>query len=128
MADLGYTEDQIKAVAAEYTFMDGPNDDGEMFERAGRPSDHFKSPFENDNAAKAANNGALPPDLSLIVKARVGGPDYVYGILTGYTSVPAGFEIAEGQHYNKYMAGNKIAMAAPGRPIVTGKQIGRAHV
>ncbi|PZQ46057.1 MAG: cytochrome C [Micavibrio aeruginosavorus] len=113
LSALGYTEDQIKAVAAEATIMDGPNDEGEMFERPGRPSDHFKSPFANDNAAKANNNGALPPDLSLIVKARTGGADYVYAILTGYDTPPPGIELANGQHYNKYMAGNKIAMPAP---------------
>ncbi len=110
---LGYSEDQTKAAAAEVTVMDGPNDEGEMFERPGRPSDHFKSPYANDNAAKANNNGALPPDLSLIVKARMGGPDYVYAILTGYEAAPAGAELAAGQHWNKYMAGNKIAMPAP---------------
>ncbi len=113
LSALGYTEDQIKSVAAEYNFTDGPDDEGEMFERPGKPSDHFKSPYLNDNQAKASNNGALPPDLSLIVKARVGGPDYVYGILTGYSEAPAGVELAAGQHYNKYMAGNKIAMPAP---------------
>ncbi len=113
LSALGYTEDQIKSVAAEYTFMDGPDDEGEMFERPGKPSDHFKSPYLNDNQAKASNNGALPPDLSLIVKARVGGPDYLYAILTGYETAPAGTELAAGQYWNKYMAGNKIAMPAP---------------
>lgn len=113
LSALGYSEDQIKTVAAEISVMDGPNDEGEMFERPGRPSDHFKSPFPNDNAAKANNNGALPPDLSLIVKARVGGPDYVYAILTGYEEAPAGAELGTGQHWNRYMAGNKIAMPAP---------------
>ncbi len=113
LSALGYTEDQIKSVAAEYTMIDGPDDEGEMFERPGRPSDHFKSPYANDNQGKASNNGALPPDLSLIVKARVGGPDYVYGILTGYEAAPAGTELATGQHWNKYMPGNKIAMPAP---------------
>jgi quinol-cytochrome oxidoreductase complex cytochrome b subunit/cytochrome c1 len=113
LSALGYTEDQIKSVAAEYTMIDGPDDEGEMFERPGRPSDHFKNPYANDNQAKASNNGALPPDLSLIVKARVGGPDYVYDILTGYEAPPAGTELAAGQHWNKYMPGNKIAMPAP---------------
>ena len=113
LSALGYTEDQIKSVAAEYSIIDGPDDEGEMFERPGRPSDHFKNPYANDNQAKAANNGALPPDLSLIVKARVGGPDYIYGLLTGYEEAPAGTELATGQHWNKYMPGNKIAMPAP---------------
>jgi quinol-cytochrome oxidoreductase complex cytochrome b subunit/cytochrome c1 len=113
LSALGYTEAQIKAVAAEVSVMDGPDDEGEMFERPGRPSDHFKAPYTNDNQAKASNNGALPPDLSLIVKARAGGPDYVYGILTGYQNPPAGVELTSSQHYNKYFPGNKIGMPAP---------------
>lgn len=113
LEDLGYDEGQIKAIAGEYTVMDGPDDEGEMFERPARPSDKFKSPFLNDNQAKYANAGALPPDLSLITKARHGGADYVYGILTGYEEPPAGVELLAGQHYNKYMSGHVIAMAAP---------------
>jgi ubiquinol-cytochrome c reductase cytochrome c1 subunit len=110
---LGYSEAQVKTIAAEYTAMDGPNDEGEMFERPARPSDKFKLPYENDKAAAYANNGALPPDLSLITKARHGGADYVYGVLTGYTDAPAGFALASGQHYNKVKDGNIIAMAPP---------------
>jgi ubiquinol-cytochrome c reductase cytochrome c1 subunit len=110
---LGYDESQIKAVAGEYMVTDGPNDEGDMFERAARPSDHFKSPFANDQAAKFANNGALPPDLSLIVKARADGANYVYGILTGYEAVPEGEEVTPSQHWNKYFPGHKISMAAP---------------
>lgn len=113
LADLGYTEDQVKAIAAEYTVMDGPNDEGEMFERPARPSDKFKSPFLNDKAAAAANGGALPPDLSLITKARHGGGHYVFGIMTGYTAAPENVKLLSGQYYNKYMAGNIIAMPAP---------------
>ncbi len=113
LSALGYTEDEIKSIAANYTVMDGPNDEGEMVERAAKPSDYFKSPFANDAAAKYANNGALPPDLSLITKARHGGADYVYGILTGYESAPHGKVLANGQHWNKYMPGHVIAMAAP---------------
>lgn len=110
---LGYDEGQIKAIASEYSVTDGPDDEGEMFERPARPSDKFKSPFLNDNQAKSANGGALPPDLSLITKARHGGADYVHGILTGYEEAPAEIRLLSGQHYNKYMAGNIIAMAAP---------------
>jgi ubiquinol-cytochrome c reductase cytochrome c1 subunit len=110
---LGYNEEEIKAIAAQYTVTDGPNDEGEMFERAARPSDHFKSPFANDNAAKYANNGALPPDMSLLAKARMGGPDYIYGILTGYEEPPADKKLLSGQYWNKYMAGHVIAMAQP---------------
>ncbi|MGD1879922.1 MAG: cytochrome c1 [Kiloniellaceae bacterium] len=84
LADLGYNEDEIKAIAAEYTVTDGPNDEGEMFERAGAPSDRFPSPFPNAKAAAAANGGAAPPDLSLMAKARVGGPTYIHGLLNGY--------------------------------------------
>ena len=110
---LGYDENQIKNIAAEYTITDGPDDEGEMFERPGRPSDHFKSPFANDNAAKSVNNGALPPDLSLITKARHHGPDYVHGILTGYHTPPEGTTLLEGQYWNQYMPGHVIAMAPP---------------
>ncbi len=92
---------------------DGPNDDGEMFERPGRPSDRFRSPFPNEQAARAANNGALPPDLSVIVKARAGGADYIHALLTGYTDPPAGVEVMEGMHYNRYFPGHQIAMAPP---------------
>lgn len=110
---LGYTEDQTKAIAAEYTVMDGPNDDGEMFERPARPSDRFKSPFANDKAAMAANGGALPPDLSLITKARHGGGDYVFSILTHYGPAPEHHEVPEGKYYNSAMAGGVIAMPPP---------------
>jgi len=110
---LGYNEGQIKALAAEYTVEDGPNEEGDMFDRPARPSDKFPSPFANKNAAKYANNGAYPLDLSLITKARLHGADYVRGLLTGYEEAPHGKELLEGQHYNKYMAGHIIAMAAP---------------
>ena len=110
---LGYDEGQVKAIANEYTIHDGPNDDGDMFDRPGLPSDAFVSPFANDNAAKASNGGALPPDLSLIIKARHSGPDYVYGILTGYGEPPTGTTLLPGQNWNKYMLGHIIAMAKP---------------
>jgi len=113
LSALGYSDAEIKAIAAQYSTMDGPDDEGEMFERPMKPSDKFKSPYPNDNAARYANNGALPPDLSLITKARVGGADYLYGLLTGYTEPPEDEELLSGQHWNKYMAGHKIAMAAP---------------
>lgn len=113
LAALGYTDGEIKAFAAEATIMDGPNDEGEMFERPGRPADHFKAPFANDEAARYANNGALPPDLSLITRARSDGPNYVHALLTGYVDAPAGFTVNPGMHYNKYFTGHQIAMAAP---------------
>ena len=113
LAALGYNEGEIKTIAAEATVTDGPNDEGEMFERPGRPSDHFKAPFANDNAARYANNGALPPDLSLITRARADGSNYVYSLLTGFEEAPAGVTVTPGMHYNKYFAGHQIAMAAP---------------
>ena len=113
LEDLGYNENQIKNIAAEYTVTDGPDDEGEMFDRPGRPSDAFVSPYPNDQAAKAVNNGALPPDLSLITKARPHGPDYLYALLTGYKDAPHGEELLEGQYWNKYMSGHVISMAPP---------------
>lgn len=110
---LGYSADAVKAYAANYQVQDGPNDQGEMFMRAARPSDHFVSPFPNDNAARAANNGALPPDLSLMVKARKDGANHVYGILTGFKDAPAGFKLMDGMNYNEYFAGHQIAMPQP---------------
>ena len=113
LADLGYNEDEIKAVAAEYSVMDGPDDEGEMFERPAVPSDYFPAPFANKKAAAAANGGAVPPDLSLITKARAGGADYIHALLTGYTEPEADFELTEGLNYNEYFPGRQIAMAAP---------------
>lgn len=110
---LGYSDDEVKAIAAEYTVTDGPNDDGEMFERPARPSDRFKAPFANDKAARAANNGALPPDMSLLVKARAHGEDYVFALLTGYEAPPAGEELMAGMNWNRYFPGHQIAMAPP---------------
>jgi ubiquinol-cytochrome c reductase cytochrome c1 subunit len=103
----------VKAIAAGVQVHDGPNDNGDMFDRAGRPYDTFKAPFANDQAARASNNGALPPDLSLIVKAREGGPDYVYGILTGFADPPAGMKLMDGMNYNKYFPGHQIGMPPP---------------
>jgi ubiquinol-cytochrome c reductase cytochrome c1 subunit len=116
LSDLGYTPDEVKAIAASVNVTDGPNDEGEMFERPGKPSDHFKSPFANVQAAKAANGGALPPDMSLLVKARHGGADYIYSILTGYEEAPASKNLLPGQYWNKAMHGNIIAMPAPLTP------------
>ena len=113
LSALGYSEAEVKAIAAQNTVMDGPDDEGEMFERPMKPSDKFKNPYENDKQARYANNGALPPDLSLITKARHGGADYIYALLTGYEEAPEGETLGAGQHWNKYMSGNKIAMAAP---------------
>lgn len=113
LSALGFNENEIKALAAEATVNDGPNDNGEMFERPGRPSDRFKSPFPNDKAAAAANNGATPPDLSLIVKARHGGADYLYALLIGYTNPPANVTVPSGMTYNSMFPGHMIAMPSP---------------
>ena len=110
---LGYTPDQVKAVAASVTVTDGPNDEGQMFERPGRPSDHFKSPFPNDKAARFANNGALPPDMSLLVKAREHGEDYIAALLNGYGEAPACASMNPGMNWNKYFPTHQIAMPKP---------------
>ena len=104
---------QAKAIAASFEVTDGPNADGEMFQRPGKLSDKFVMPYENVKAAEAANGGAYPPDMSVLVKARGGGVDYIYSLLQGYEDAPSGMILDEGVHYNKYMYGNKIKMSAP---------------
>ncbi len=113
LSGIGLSPDEIKSIAGEYTMMDGPNDEGEMFEREAKPSDKLVGPYENDNQARSANNGAYPPDLSLIVKARAGGADYLYSLLNGYKDFPEGFEESEGMYYNEYYPGRQIAMPSP---------------
>ncbi|APF38171.1 cytochrome c1 [Chelatococcus daeguensis] len=128
-----FTEGQVKALAAEYQIQDGPNEAGDMFERPGRPADHFPSPFPNENAARAANGGAYPPDFSLLAKARTyergfplfivdaipffeyaeHGVDYIHALLTGYREAPAGTTLQPGQYWNEYMPGHAIAMPPP---------------
>jgi len=130
---LGYSEAQVKAFAANYEVQDGPNSDGDMYNRKAVPSDYFPSPYANHEAAAASNNGAAPPDMSLLAKARgitrgfpqfifdiftqyqEGGPDYIYSLLTGYDEEPpAHLEVAEGTHYNPYFANAAaLAMAKP---------------
>jgi ubiquinol-cytochrome c reductase cytochrome c1 subunit len=114
LSALGFSDAEIKAIAASVEVMDTePNDQGEFVERQGRPADHFKSPFANEQASRAANNGAYPPDLSLMTKARAGGADYVHAILTGYHEPPTGMTVPEGMNYNQYFHGHMIAMPAP---------------
>ena len=127
-----YSVAQAAALAAEYKIKDGPNDQGEMFERPGRPADYFPSPFANEQAARASNGGAAPPDLSLITKARSyergfpwfifdfftqyqeQGVDYVAAILQGFEDTPpAGVNIPDGSYYNKYFPGHAIKMPKP---------------
>jgi ubiquinol-cytochrome c reductase cytochrome b/c1 subunit len=127
----GYTAAQATAIAAGYQIKDGPNEEGEMFERPGRAADRFPSPFANEQAARAANGGAFPPDLSLIAKARTyergfpwfifdiftqfqeQGPDYLVALMTGYEDAPAGFALPDGSNYNKYFPGHAIGMPKP---------------
>ena len=113
---LGFGEDDVKAIAAGYEVEDGPNDQGEMFKRPARPSDHFVKPFPNEKAARAANNGAYPPDLSLIIKARPDGANYVFSLLQGYGDPPPGVTLMEGMNYNKYFPGHQIGMPPPLQP------------
>lgn len=113
LGQIGFAEDEIKQIASEALVTDGPNDDGEMFERAGLPSDKFAGPYANEQAARASNGGAYPPDLSLIVKARHDGANYVYSILTGFGEAPEGFEMAQGKQYNPYFEGRQIGMPQP---------------
>ena len=110
---LGYGEAEVRAIAAQYTVMDGPNEMGEMYERPARASDRQPSPYANEMEARASNGGALPPDLSLIVKSRAGHEDYLYSLLTGYVDPPAGMTVPDGMYYNLYYPGHLIAMPPP---------------
>ena len=113
LADLGFNELEVKAIAAGYEVQDGPNKEGEMFNRPGLPADRIPAPFPNDNAARFGNGGALPPDLSLIVDARPDGTNYLYALLTGYDDAPSGMTVAEGMNYNTYFPGHQVAMPPP---------------
>ncbi len=106
-----FTEAQVKAIASSFEVTDGPNADGEMFTRPAKLSDKFVMPYENVKAAQAANGGAYPPDMSVLVKARGGGVDYIYSLLQGYEDPPSGLVLDDGVYYNKYMYGNKIKMS-----------------
>ena len=102
---------RINLIFFKVQVQDGPNDQGKMFMRPGKISDAIPSPYPNEEAARFANNGALPPDLSYIVLARHGGEDYVFSLLTGYQDAPAGFLVGEGQHFNPVFPGGAISMA-----------------
>jgi ubiquinol-cytochrome c reductase cytochrome c1 subunit len=120
LADLGYNEDEVKALAASWTVPGINPDTGEANTRPGVPTDYFPAPFANDIAARAANNNAVPPDLSLMTKARHGGASYVYSLLTGYAA-PSAELVAEfpdsvpgtGLHHNPYFANLNLAMTPP---------------
>ena len=113
LIDIGFSPEQVETIAAEYTVIDGPDDEGSMFERPAKPSDRFVGPFANEQEARFNNNGIYPPDLSVIAKARKNGVDYLYNLLLGYTEAPENFEIGEGMYYNQWIDGNQIAMAPP---------------
>ena len=101
---------EAKAIAASFEITDGPNQDGEMFTRPAKLSDKFVMPYSNEEEAKSANGGAYPPDMSVLVKARAGGADYIYSVLLGYVDPPENIKLDDGVYYNKYMYGNKIKM------------------
>lgn len=107
----GFTDAQVRVIAAEYQVTDGPDDFGDMFQRPGVPADRFPSPYANEEQARAANGGAYPVDFSVLAKAREGGPDYIASLMKGYVDPPADFEVPPGQYYNRFFSGNLIAMA-----------------
>lgn len=114
LTDLGYSKKEIQAFAKTFEVTNAePNDEGEIFKRPGRPDDYFPAPFPNEQAARAANNGAFPPNLSLMVEARAAGADYVYALMTGYKNAPKGVTMNEGMSYNTAFSGHQIAMAPP---------------
>lgn len=115
LAGIGLNTAQIRAVAADAR-VPALNETGDPAERPGTPADRLRGPYANDLAARAAQRGALPPDLSLIAKAREGGPNYIVALLTGYAAPPAGMTMMEGMNYNRYFAGHQIAMAPPLAP------------
>lgn len=109
---LGFSKEEVKAIAKEAQIAE-MDDEGKMADRPGKPEDKFHNPYPTEAAARAANNGALPPDLSLIIKARAHGPDYLHALLTGFQDPPADVKMGENMHYNEYFPGNQIAMTAP---------------
>ena len=108
-----FSEEEAKAIASNFEVIDGPDSTGEMFNRPAKLSDKFVMPYANEEEAKSANGGAYPPDMSVLVKARKGGADYIYSLLLGYEEPPTDIKLDDGVYYNKYMYGNKIKMAAP---------------
>jgi len=112
LVGVSHSEEEARAIAEQIQVVDGPDEDGNMFERPGKLSDYFPNPYANEEAARAANNGAYPPDLSMITLARHGGEDYIFALLTGYREdPPAGIDLREGQAYNVYFPGQAIGMA-----------------
>lgn len=113
LRNIGFSDAEIKEIAKQYTVVDGPNDDGDMFERPAKPHDLFVNPYPNEQAARASNGGAHPPDLSLIVKSRPDGANYLYSLLIGYEEPPEDFHLMPGLNYNPYFEGGQLAMPAP---------------
>ena len=114
LLDIGFPKEEIEILASESLIEDGPNDDGEMFERPRKLSDVLPSPYPNEKAARAVNNGAYPPDLSLIYKARMDGANYIYSLLTGFEEIqPEGFELGDNMYFNPYFSQMQISMAPP---------------
>jgi len=111
LVDVAFTEEEMKAFASEDKISDEFDDNGEPKERSRKLFDTLPAPYSNEQQARAANNKALPPDLSLIKKARHGGEDYIFALLTGYREPPAGINVGGGLHYNPYFPGGSIAMA-----------------
>ena len=108
-----FSEEQAKSMAANFDVTDGPNNDGDMFTRAAKLSDKFVKPYQNIEEAKASNGGSYPPDMSVLVKARSGGANYIYSVLLGYDDPSGDITIEDGVYYNTYMTGNKIMMPNP---------------
>ena len=108
-----FSEEEAKAIAANFEVTDGPDSTGEMFTRPAKLSDKFVMPYANEEEAKSANGGAYPPDMSVLVKARKNGADYIYSLLLGYEDPPIDIKLDDGVYYNKYMYGNNIKMSAP---------------
>eukprot|EP00461_Guttulinopsis_vulgaris_P000363 UN00363 len=113
LVGVTHTEQQAKWIAQTYEYVDGPNAEGEMFERKGRLSDVFPSPYANAEQGRMANGGALPPDLSLMAKARPNEEDYIFSLLTGYRPAPAGVKLRPGLHYNPYFPDGAMSMGPP---------------
>jgi ubiquinol-cytochrome c reductase cytochrome c1 subunit len=113
LSALGFSAAEIKAIAAKHEIPGPPDDEGQPTMVKATPGDHFARPYPNEQAARAANNGSLPPDLSLITKARLYGADYVFALLTGYSEAPENFKLLTGMSYNEYYPGHQIAMPPP---------------
>jgi ubiquinol-cytochrome c reductase cytochrome c1 subunit len=113
LVDACYTEEEVKTMCEDVEVVDGPNDEGEMFDRPAKLSDKWVPPYPNEMAARFANGGALPPDLSLMAKARPEGEHYLFALLTGYREAPEGVSVMPGMHYNPYFSGGQIAMPQP---------------